>query len=78
MSLAGFLIAFATLVAAGFVIVWIIRAERTDEQPAKPRPEPARTEDDDRVRDDPVSALKRAVEAGEAEARRGKPGRGRP
>jgi hypothetical protein len=71
MSLTGFLIALATLVAAGIVIFWIIRTDRADAQTAKPRPKPAQTGDEKPVDDDPTSALKRAVRAGEAAAARG-------
>jgi hypothetical protein len=64
MSHAGFLIAFATLAAAGIVIYWIVRADKADDKAAKPPP--ARRAEQEPVGDDPGSALKRAVEAGEA------------
>jgi hypothetical protein len=76
MSIASYVIAATTLVFAGLVLFWVMRADES-ERP-KPSPERLRRSPDESPTgpDDATTALRKAVEAGEAAAReKNKPGR---
>jgi hypothetical protein len=75
MSVAGYVIAAATLVFAGLILFWVTRADGTERRKASPKRLRRSPDENPTSPDDPNTALKEAVDAGKAAARENKPKR---